>query len=84
MYISTPENDFLDNDKLFYTNKISKLNYWSEMVKITFLHISEIANYVNKKLKEKSKSIFLKMAYEEVLAPVAFLSKKKYYVYRSS
>lgn len=79
IYISVPEKHFVDLDRKYFSNQISKVEYWNECVAITFREIKDINEGVNKMLMEDNKTQFLKMAYEEVLFPVAFLGKKKYY-----
>ena len=79
IYSSTPEKHFNPIDKLYYTGKMTKLEYWTAMVDITFKVISEINTDVNKILIEDNGTKFLKMCYEEAIYPCAFLAKKKYY-----
>jgi hypothetical protein len=79
LYISCPDENYKDIDKLYYTNKISKVDYNNELINITFKAIEDIKNKVNNYLYQDNGTKFLKMAYEEVLYPLAFLSKKKYF-----
>lgn len=79
LYLSMPDRCFELVDKQYYSNKITKLNYWNEMINITFRDIKTLNNNVNKLLKDDNGTDFLKMAFEESLFPVAFLAKKKYY-----
>ena len=79
LYIIAPESAFKDVDIEYYTGKITKEQYWSRMVDISFVYIDKIKKEVNDLLKTTSGTKFLKMSYEEVLFPVAFLAKKKYY-----
>lgn len=79
LYLSMPEHHFDELDKSYYSGKIDKLTYWTEMVKITFKEIEIINKSVNDMLIADNGTKFLKMAYEEALFPVAFLAKKKYY-----
>ena len=79
IYTSMPECNFADIDKLYYSNRINKLEYWNRMVDITFKVISSINKEVNDMLYSDNGTYFLKMAFEESLYPVAFLAKKKYY-----
>jgi DNA polymerase elongation subunit (family B) len=78
-YQTMPEKHFNLIDKLYYTGKMTKLEYWTAMVDITFKVISVINVDVNKMLIEDNGTKFLKLCYEESLYPVAFLAKKKYY-----
>lgn len=79
VYMSCNKNDFIEYDELYYTNKISKEEYYTHLVKQTFKSIGVMRDLVNAKLFENNQTPYLKMAYEEVLYPCAFLSKKKYY-----
>ena len=49
------------------------------MVKITMVVMEKLRNEVNTFLRLKTRSDYLKMAYEEVLFPVVFTGKKKYF-----
>ncbi len=58
---------------------ISKLEYWTEMVKITMGIMEKLYNKVNNFLRLKIRSDYLKMAYKKVLFLVMFTGKKKYF-----
>ena len=79
LYLSTPEKFFDQADKEFYSGHGTKLEYWTKLVEITFKEINPIRDGVNKAFIEDNGTAFLSMAYEEVLAPVAFTAKKKYF-----
>lgn len=79
LYISVPEETFLVVDKEFYTDKIEKLAYWTALVEITFKEIESLRDGVNKAFVADTTTKYLSMAYEEVLFPVAFTAKKKYF-----
>lgn len=79
LYISCPKQVYADLDKQYYTNKISKLEYSTKLVEYTFVDIDRIKTDVNKLLMKDNGTPYLKMSYEEVLFPVVFLSKKKYF-----
>lgn len=79
LYISCPEKHFLELNKSYYTKQIDKKEYCSKLVEKTFEMIDIIKNEVNSLLYEDNGTSYLKMAYEEVLYPVVFLAKKKYY-----
>ena len=49
------------------------------MVEISMVKMEKLCDDVNVFLKEDNGSPYLKMAYEEVLFPVVFTGKKKYY-----
>jgi DNA polymerase elongation subunit (family B) len=78
-YQAMPERHFIDIDKKYYTGKITKLEYWTAMIDITFKVIKIINTDVNEMLIEDNGTKFLKIAFEESLYPVTFLAKKKYY-----
>ncbi len=79
LYLSTPEKFFDQADREFYSGRNAKLDYWTKLVEITFKEINPIRDGVNKAFVENNGTQFLSMAYEEVLAPVAFTAKKKYF-----
>lgn len=79
IYLTMSEDKFTKIDKLYFSGEINKLDYWSELVNITFKEIKFIQDGVNNWFLEDNGTNFLKMAYEEALFPVAFLAKKKYY-----
>jgi hypothetical protein len=79
LYISCPESYYKETDKKYYTNQISKEEYNTELVTITFKAIEDIKVKVNEYLYQNNGTRYLKMSYEEVLYPLAFLSKKKYF-----
>ncbi|CAG8678874.1 947_t:CDS:1, partial [Paraglomus brasilianum] len=80
LYLVCPEEYFQECDTAYDNgNGISKEKYWNEMVKISMRVMGEIRDEVNEFLKEDNGCIYLKMAYEEVLFPVVFTGKKKYY-----
>ena len=79
LYISCPESYYKELDKEYYTNKINKEEYNTNLVTITFKAIEDIKEKVNDYLYQNNGTKYLKMSYEEVLFPLAFLSKKKYF-----
>lgn len=79
LYLSVPEVQFRDLDIAFYTGKITKLEYWTKLVELSFTAINPIRDGVNKAFVENNKTKFLSMAYEEILYPVVFTAKKKYF-----
>lgn len=79
IYLAMSERDFKQADIDYYTEKISKLEYWEKMVQITFEKILALNEDVNLHLRNDNGTSFLKMAYEEILFPSAFLAKKKYF-----
>ena len=79
LYISCPDSYYLDFDKDYFSNKIDKEEYNTKLVLTTFRAIEDIKVKVNKYLYQNNGTKYLKMSYEEVLYPLAFLSKKKYF-----
>ncbi len=79
LYISCNKEHFKEMDKLYYTGRTSKLEYCTNLVSKTINLIEYTKNEVNKHLENDNGTKFLKMAYEEVLYPVVFVSKKKYF-----
>jgi len=78
-YVSCNKKYFIDHDREYFTGKIDKISYCTKLVMETFKQIEVAKVNVNKHLIADNGSKHLMMAYEEVLYPVAFLSKKKYY-----
>ncbi|PKC54167.1 DNA/RNA polymerase, partial [Rhizophagus irregularis] len=81
LYLICPDSCYEKYDLAYNDGKgeISKLEYWTEMVKTTMGVMEKLRNDVNTFLRLKTRSDYLKMAYEEVLFPVAFTEKKKYF-----
>ena len=79
LYVACNPKHFIDHDREYFTGRLDKVAYGTKIVEETFKHIENVKNLVNNYLCKDNGSKFLKMAYEEVLYPVAFLSKKKYY-----
>jgi DNA polymerase elongation subunit (family B) len=79
LYISMPERIFDEVDRAYYSGKITKLEYWTKLVELSFVEIERIKTGVNTMFFEDNKTKFLSMAYEEFLYPVVFTAKKKYY-----
>ena len=79
LYISMPEKVFEKIDTEYYVGNISKIDYWTQLVEISFKEIKAIQDGVNRKFIEDNGTKFLSMAYEEFLYPVAFTAKKKYF-----
>ncbi|PKC59830.1 DNA/RNA polymerase [Rhizophagus irregularis] len=80
LYLICSEECFQKCDEAYVSgNGISKEEYWSRMVEISMVEMEKLRDEVNDFLKEDNGSPYLKMAYEEVLFPVVFTGKKKYY-----
>ncbi|CAG8629296.1 1339_t:CDS:2 [Cetraspora pellucida] len=76
LYLTCPVKCYKECELAYNNSKrtISKLKYWTEMVKITMKVMEKLRNDVNTYLRIKNRSTYLKMAYEEVLFPVVFTS----------
>jgi len=80
LYLVPPERCFQECDEAYDSgNGISKEEYWSRMVNISMGVMEKLRYEVNDFLRKDNRSSYLKMAYEEVLFPVVFTGKKKYY-----
>jgi DNA polymerase elongation subunit (family B) len=79
IYLGMPHVKFIDIDRKYYSGKMTKLDYWKELVNITFKEIQPVRDIVNNWFFEDNGTRFLRMAFEEALFPVTFLAKKKYY-----
>ncbi|RIA83664.1 hypothetical protein C1645_833451 [Glomus cerebriforme] len=68
LYLTCPDSCYEKCDLAYNGGKgtISKLEYWTEMVKITMVIIEKLHNEVNTFLRLKTRSDYLKMAYEEL------------------
>jgi DNA polymerase elongation subunit (family B) len=78
LYIYVPEHHFRDVDASYYVDEIDTETYWTTMVQITFNESGPIRELVNSAIRVYSQSIFLEMAFEEVLFPAFFIGKKRY------
>ncbi|PKK56492.1 DNA/RNA polymerase [Rhizophagus irregularis] len=79
LYLTCPDKYYEKCDKAFSRKELSKEEYWTEMVEITMDMMKRLRDQVNAYLRIKSSTSCLKMAYEEVLFPVCFTGKKKYF-----
>lgn len=79
VYLSAPDRVFADADRRYALGETSKEEYWAEMVEITMDELSTLRDHVNRTLRDNNGTPHLKMAYEEVLFPVVFTGKKKYF-----
>jgi DNA polymerase elongation subunit (family B) len=79
LYVACNKSHFYEYDRRYFTGQMPKLEYCTELVRKTFELIEITKVRVNNHLRADNGSNFLKMAYEEVLFPVVFVSKKKYF-----
>lgn len=78
LYITCAQENFFDHDREYFTGRTDKISYSTKLVEETFKQIEKAKTQVNQKLAQDNCTSFLKMAYEEVLYPAIFFSKKKY------
>ncbi len=79
LYFSFSKKEFADPTQEYIVGNCSKEKYCTELVDKTFGLVKSLSKEVNQFLVSDNGTRFLKMAYEEVLFPVGFLSRKKYY-----
>ncbi|GBB96536.1 hypothetical protein RclHR1_27790004 [Rhizophagus clarus] len=79
LYLTCPEKYYEKCNGAFSRKELSKEGYWTEMVEITMNVMKSLRDQVNAYLRIKSGTSCLKLAYEEVLFPVCFAGKKKYF-----
>jgi DNA polymerase elongation subunit (family B) len=77
LYLICPENVYFECDLMY--SKGNREKYWIEMVNTTMRVMNELRDKINEFLYIDNGTRYLNMAYEEVLFPVVFLGKKKYY-----
>jgi DNA polymerase elongation subunit (family B) len=78
LYVSAPEPYFIEVDKQYETGQITKKEYWTKMIEITMEKMDLLCAETAELLYKDNGTRFLKLAYEEVLFPYAFVGKKKY------
>ena len=81
LYLTCPDKYYEKCDKAFSRKDLSKEAYQTEMVKIIIIVMKSLRDQVNAYLGIKNGTSYLKMAYEEVLFPICFTSKKNISVY---
>ncbi len=83
LYFTFRDDEFIDIHKRYflsnYGKRLFKEEYCALLVQKTFELVKSMSKEVNEFLKSDNGTRYLKMAYEEVLYPVVFLSRKKYY-----
>ncbi len=77
-YLSIAERYFTELDTTYYSGQITKLEYWTAMVRKTQEIAAPLLKSINQHFVEENGTHFLEMDYEEVLYPTAFFAKKKY------
>lgn len=81
VYITCPDKYYTEINKDYELGKIDKITMMTRKVEKTFEAIAIIRDEVNEYSKLDNGTPFLSMAYEEVLFPVVFCGKKKYFGY---
>lgn len=79
LYFSFNKSEFTDLTSKYIIGDTPREQYASDLVNRTFDLVKILSKEVNNYLISDNNTKFLKMAYEEVLYPVTFLSRKKYY-----
>lgn len=79
VYVSCNKNTFSEIEAKFENDKINVKELFAGKIQITKYDIKLLLNDINKFLKEKYVYSYIEMAYEEVLYPVFFISKKVYF-----
>ncbi|CAI2194061.1 18225_t:CDS:2, partial [Funneliformis geosporum] len=79
LYLTCPDKYYEKYDEAFSRKDLSKKVYWTKMVKITMNVMKSLCDQVNAYLGIKNGTSYLKMTYEEVLFPIYFTGKKKYF-----
>lgn len=78
LYLEAPGHVFKEADGRFLTN-YNREAWYSEQVKITMVELKKLRLEVNEFLYRDNGSRYLEMNFEEVMYPVVFCGKKKYY-----
>ena len=79
LYLSPPYKHYHNLCLKYYSNQIDKEEFLNKIITKSMRLLGKMQKKVNKKFYNDNKSYYLKMAYEEILYPVAFLGKKKYF-----
>jgi hypothetical protein len=79
MYLIAKQSLYEGVRAQYKAKTITKLEYWTELVQITMDYMRNFVNDVNAYMEKLTGSKFIKFAYEDVLFPVAFTGKKKYF-----
>jgi hypothetical protein len=79
VYVSCNKETFSEIEAKFENNEINVKELFAGKIQITKDEIKILLNNINQFLKDKYVYSYIKMAYEEVLYPVFFISKKVYF-----
>lgn len=78
LYPSPPDSYYEKIDALYEQNKITKLEYWTQMVEMTMEFMHKLAAEVGELLYADNGTRYLEMDIEDVLWPYMLVGKKKY------
>ena len=79
LYLVAPAKYFAGANLDYAAGRLTREEYWSALVRITIRALNAIRDEVNAMLAAENGTRYLTMAYEEVLYPVVFTGKKKYF-----
>ena len=79
LYLTCPTAEFAACDADYAAARTSRAEWMAEQVRVTMRVMDSTRDSVNSFLRARSGGGYLKMAYEEVLFPVVFTGKKKYF-----
>src|SRR6266498_4290344 len=79
LYLTCSDKYYKKCNRVFNEGKLSKEEYLAEMINITMGAMKKLRDQVNAYFRIKNGTSYLKIAYEEVLFPVCFTGKKKYF-----
>lgn len=78
LYLTAPDSVYEDVDRLYEDEKITKLEYWTEMVERSMRLSKTFGKEINGLLEAFTGNSYLQMEGEEVKFPALFCGKKKY------
>ena len=79
LYLTCPSEHFTECDAEYAAGRATREEWMAAQVRVTMRVMNLTRDLVNTFLRERSGGGYLKMAYEEVLFPVVFTGKKKYF-----
>ena len=79
LYLTCPSEHFTECDTEYAMGRSTREEWMAAQVRVTMRVMNLTRDLVNGFLRERSGGSYLKMAYEEVLYPVVFTGKKKYF-----
>jgi DNA polymerase elongation subunit (family B) len=79
LYITCPNSYFVKCDNLYRLGQYNKLEFFTEMVRITLQVINKIEEEINSFIEQNNGTKYLRMENEGCYYPCLFLGKKKYF-----